>query len=255
MDLRRFPAAAAVYCIASALGATVISPAVNHGSVLLAQTGTMVGQVTLSPRITSRRPRFRLYTEYGPGSTPTAQPIMSEMRNVVIYLDSTAGLDSSSHPPRKLEVRQQNQTFSPHVLPVVAGSQVQFPNEDPFFHNVFSLSKSKTFDLGRYPEGSSKGVQFDHPGVVQVFCHIHSDMSAVVLVTPNAFFATPDTTGAYSIQGIPAGTYRVIAWHERAKPIVSTVRVQPGKAVHVDFNIPITDVEPASVSAPSPARP
>jgi plastocyanin len=165
------------------------------------------------------------------------------MANVVIYLDSAEGLKGIDRPAGKLEMRQQKEAFSPHVLAVVAGSQVQFPNADPFFHNVFSLSKTKTFDLGRYPEGTSKTVLFDRPGVVQVFCHIHSDMSAVVFVTPNAFFATPGSTGAYAIDGIPIGTYRVVAWHERAKPIASVIRVSAGKAAQLDFNIPITDVE------------
>ena len=213
--------------------------------MLYGQTGSVVGHVVLSPRISSRRPRFRLYTEYGPGSAPAAQSITSELAIVVIYFDSAEALTGESRATGTPQVRQLNESFNPHVLPVVVGSQVQFPNEDPFFHNVFSLSKSKTFDLGRYPEGSTKAIQFDRPGVIQVFCHIHSDMSAVVLVTPNGFFATPDSTGAYSIQGIPAGTYRLIAWHERAKPIVTTVRVQPDKPARVDFNIPIPDVESA----------
>ena len=167
------------------------------------------------------------------------------MANVVIYLDSSALLSGGKPSREPLEIRQVHQAFSPHVLPVEVGSDVRFPNGDPFFHNVFSLSKSKTFDLGRYPEGSSRDVTFDQVGVVQVFCHIHSDMSGIIFVTPNRFFVTPGNDGSYEIREIPPGTYRVVAWHERAKAIVSTVRVRAGQKTRLDFNIPIADVEPA----------
>jgi plastocyanin len=212
---------------------------------LPAQTGTIEGQVVLSPRITARRPRFRLYTEYGPGSAPGPQTITNEMANVVIYLDSAFGSPAEKPLTGAPQIRQVNESFRPHVLPVMVGSDVQFPNGDPFFHNVFSLSRSKTFDLGRYPEGSTREVHFDQVGVVQVFCHIHSDMSGIIFVTPNRFFATPGSDGSYAIRDIPAGTYRVVAWHERAKSIVSTVKVEPGKTAKLDLNIPIADVESA----------
>jgi plastocyanin len=167
------------------------------------------------------------------------------MANVVIYFDTANTLAS---PPgsvaRPFEVRQEGEAFHPHVLPVPVGSSVDFPNRDPLFHNVFSLSKAKTFDLGRYPQGASKSVRFDRPGAVQVFCHIHSDMSAVIFVTPNEFFATPDQRGTYALERIPPGTYRVTAWHERARPVTAVVQIEPGKTTRIDFNIPIADVEP-----------
>ena len=211
------------------------------------ETGSLEGQVILSPRLSSRRPRFRLYTEYGQaGAPPAARAESNEMANVVIYLDSVLPTEvpaPDSAPP--LEMRQSGETFLPHVLPVVAGSTVSFPNGDPFFHNVFSLSKPRTFDLGRYPKGASKSVRFDRPGVVQVFCHIHSDMSAVVFVAPSRLYATPTPHGTYRIAPIPPGTYRVTAWHERTRPISATVRVEPGRPTRLDFNIPITGADSA----------
>jgi hypothetical protein len=120
----------------------------------------------------------------------------------------------------------------------VRGARVEFPNQDPLFHNVFSLSAARTFDLGRYPEGTSKSVVFDRAGVVQVFCHIHSDMSAIVLVLENPFFAVPDS-GRYVIAGVPAGDYRLTAWHERIRPIVHPVHVVAGETTRLDLNIPI----------------
>jgi plastocyanin len=225
------------------LGSLVLPSAERHG-VLMAQSGTLEGQVLLSPRISARRPRFRLYTEYGQAATVTAPPDTNEMANVIIYLDSAAF--NGSAPDSAPEMRQVNETFKPHVLAIVAGSSVDFPNEDPFFHNVFSLSRPKSFDLGRYPQGSSKRIRFDREGVVPVFCHIHSDMSGIVFVAPNRFFISPGVQGSYRLEGIPPGTYRITAWHERAKPVKATVRIEPGKTSRLDFNIPITNVESAS---------
>jgi plastocyanin len=227
----------------AALGAVL--PGFDSSPALPAQTGTLEGQVVLSPRLSSRRPRFRLYTEYGqPSTRSTGTADINEMANVVIYFAAAPELADRPDGPRlpgSLEVRQEKESFIPHVLPVPVGSTVAFPNRDPLFHNVFSLSKARTFDLGRYPQGASKSVQFDRPGVVQVFCHIHSDMSAVILVTPNRFFTTPDQQGAYRIPDIPPGTYRVTAWHERARPVTAELRVEAGGTTRLDFNIPIAD--------------
>ena len=154
--------------------------------------------------------------------------------------------DAAGAAPTRLAVEQRGETFAPHVLPVLRGSTVEFPNEDPVFHNVFSLSSSRSFDLGRYPKGTSKSVRFDRPGTVQVFCHIHSDMSAVVLVLNNPFFTIPAAPGRYAIDGVPAGDYRLVAWHERIKPIVRRVRVQAGETTILDLDVPL----PAPAEAP-----
>lgn len=210
-----------------------------------AQQGSLEGHVVLSSRIASRRPRFRLYSEYGqPAVPPATRADTNEMSNVVIYMESAAGTEAVVPQSGPLRIEQSNEAFVPHILAVTIGSTVDFPNKDPFFHNVFSLSRAKTFDLGRFPEGSSKSVMFDHVGIVQVFCHIHSDMSAVVMVLPSGRFTSPGAGGEYSILHLPAGTYRVTAWHERAKSIAATVRIEEGKTAHIDFNIPISDVEP-----------
>jgi plastocyanin len=207
--------------------------------------GRLEGRVTLSRDLAARKPRLRLYSEYGPGAFPAARTDTSELPNVVVYLDSTMPAvprPATSGGGRTIE--QRHESFTPHVLPVLVGATVAFPNRDLVFHNVFSLSSPKTFDLGRYPQNASKSVRFDRAGVVQVFCHIHSDMSAVVLVLPNPFFAVPDSTGHYVIDGIPAGDYRVVAWHERARRSVQRVRVTDGQTTVLDFNIPLPLVEP-----------
>ena len=203
-------------------------------------TGRIQGSVLLSPALSARKPRIRLYGDYGPGSIPAPKnSTASEFSNVVIYLDSVQTGDAEVGATVRLVIEQRSETFKPHVLPVLRGSTVEFPNEDPVFHNVFSLSSARSFDLGRYPKGSSKSVKFDRAGTVQVFCHIHSDMSAIVLVLDNPFFTIPVAPGQYAIDGVPAGEYRLVAWHERIKPLIQRVRVRAGETTILDLNVPL----------------
>jgi plastocyanin len=201
-----------------------------------AATGRIEGEVLISTALSTRRPRFRIYNEPGQGARPPA-PQTQEITNVVLYLADTAGLPAGS--PATARVEQEDERFVPHVVPVVRGSTVEFPNGDEVFHNVFSLSSAKSFDLGRYRKGASKSVVFERSGVVQVFCHIHSDMSAVVLVLDNSYFATPSSAGRYAIDDVPPGEYTVVGWHERIHPVQRTVRVVAGQTARLDFNIPL----------------
>jgi plastocyanin len=195
--------------------------------------------VTISTTLSARRPRFRIYADPGPGSRPPASaPEAAEIRNVVLYLEHAPALDAAT-PPVRATMRQEDERFAPHVLPILQGTAVDFPNEDDVFHNVFSLSSARTFDLGRFPKGSAKSVQFDRAGVVQVFCHIHSDMSAVVLVLDNAFHTVPAANGRYVLEGVPPGEYTVVGWHERIRPVLRKVRVTAGETARLDFNIPL----------------
>ncbi len=144
----------------------------------------------------------------------------------------------------RASIAQRDERFSPHVLPVMLGTSVEFPNEDDVYHNVFSLSSAagvngRGFDLGRYPKGSSRSVTFGRPGVVQVGCHVHSDMSAFVLVLSNPFFASPGEDHRYVLEDVPEGDYTIVGWHERIKPIVRHVRVIAGQTSTLDFNIPL----------------
>jgi len=214
-------------------------------------TGRIEGNVVVSTTLAARRPDFRIYADPGTGSIPPAQSrdrLAAELKNVVIYLDG----DSTTlpAPPERLDRRrhgsiaQHDERFVPHVLPVVRGAVVQFPNEDNVYHNVFSLSSAaapngKGFDLGRYPKGSSKAWTFDIPGTVQVFCHIHSEMTAFVLVLPNPYFASPSDDHRYAIEDVPEGDYAILGWHERARAVVKRVHVTAGQTTTVDFNIPL----------------
>ncbi|HEX6789706.1 MAG TPA: hypothetical protein VF247_00220 [Candidatus Krumholzibacteria bacterium] len=133
-------------------------------------------------------------------------------RDVVVYLEGP-GIGAAARDARKPQLKQINQSFEPHVLGVPVGTTVEFPNGDLVYHNVFSYSKTKKFDLGYYGKGKSKTVTFDKPGVVQVFCDIHSNMSAYVLVVNSPFVTQPDETGAYDFGDLPNGSYTLRVWH------------------------------------------
>jgi len=121
------------------------------------------------------------------------------------------------------------------------GSTVSFPNEDPIFHNVFSLSKARAFDLGYYPAGETREVKFDAPGIAQVYCHLHSDMSAAVVVVPTQWYSQPDEHGSFSFPGLPAGSYRVVLWHKSAGFFIRKVELEEAGTLDFSFKIPIKE--------------
>ncbi len=208
-----------------------------------AATGTLAGTVRLGPWLSQRRKRVSLYPELRPAAAPQGDHrVEAELTNVVVYLENAPTLEGGRPVPAgPFRMEQVGETFVPHVLPVVAGSTVEFVNADPIYHNVFSLSKAASFDLGRFPRGSSRSVRFDEPGIIKVFCHIHSDMSAVILVLDHPYFARPDVEGKFSMPGIPAGRYTVTGWHERARPIRREVTIEPSGRAEISLAIPIED--------------
>jgi hypothetical protein len=122
-------------------------------------------------------------------------------------------------------------------LAITTGTTVDFPNSDAFYHNVFSLSKTARFDLGRYAAGRSKSVRFDKPGIVRVFCDIHSHMNAFILVFSHPFFALTNAEGRYGIENVPPGSYNVIAWNEGIASDPKPVAVPEGAAAELDFTL------------------
>ena len=164
----------------------------------------------------------------------------SELDNVIVFVNSAARIDS---PPRQVTIRQTNEEFIPHVVAVTAGSTVEFPNDDLIFHNVFSLSRTATFDLGRYPRNTTKARTFTKPGIVKVFCHLHSHMSAIVRVFGHPYFASPDRNGRFTIPDVPAGRVEVTAWHERAGEVTHSAMIEAGSTAELTFSLPLTDPE------------
>jgi plastocyanin len=157
-------------------------------------------------------------------------------RRSVVYLDPAPrpAFDAREEPTARMD--QRNKTFVPHVLAIVAGTTVDFPNSDYTYHNVFSLSKAKSFDLGRYAVGRSKAVRFERPGIVRVFCDIHSHMSAFILVFAHRYFAVTDEDGRYRIDSIPPGTYTVMTWNE-STPLDAQRVVVPDAGGEVELNV------------------
>lgn len=140
----------------------------------------------------------------------------------IIYAESVDGHTPIRPVRRKLA--QENKSFTPSVLAIPAGSTVDFPNEDPIFHNVFSLSRPEPFDMGLYRAGASKSRVFSQPATYRVFCNIHPQMTAVILVLPTSWIVEADSSGAYRI-GLPPGRYRITAWSDRAQPSSTEITV------------------------------
>jgi plastocyanin len=203
-------------------------------TIVMAQArGSIRGRLDIGRR--SRTPERRPeVSEVGAAAMRDAQ----DLRRGVVYLETAPAAALEEREPSRATLDQRNETFVPHVLAVTVGTVVDFPNSDRTYHNVFSLSKPKRFDLGRYASGRSRPVQFDRPGVVRVFCDIHSHMSAFVLVFNHPFFDIADADGRFRIDGVPAGTYNVIAWYEGDARANRSVSVPNAGVVDLDFVVP-----------------
>jgi plastocyanin len=159
-----------------------------------------------------------------------------DLRQSVVYLESAPSLAFPDREPQRATMDQRNETFVPHVLAITVGTTVDFPNSDNIYHNVFSLRGPRPFDLGRYAAGRSKAVRFDRPGIVRVFCEIHSHMSAFILVFNHRYFAVTSADGRYQIGRVPPGRYTLVAWNEGAiRESRAVVIPADGGAVEADF--------------------
>ncbi|MEO8025713.1 MAG: hypothetical protein ABI823_04545 [Bryobacteraceae bacterium] len=147
-----------------------------------------------------------------------------DFSGVVVWLEPVNG--AAAAVPRRARMVQKDKRFTPHVLPIVVGSAVDFPNFDPIFHSAFSNYNGQLFDVGLYAPGTSKSVRFARPGIVRVFCNIHASMSAVIVVLDSPYFTTSAKTGDWEITGVPAGEYRVHVFHERATAATLTSLTQ-----------------------------
>lgn len=191
------------------------------------------GRVGIGIPVATRRPSAA-YTPRSVSAAPLAPA--AEVRHVVVYLRDAP---PRAMPPVRVEIVQRNETFVPRVVAVPVGSVVAFPNADPIYHNVFSLSRARAFNLGRYPRGQSKEERFDKPGIVRVFCDIHSHMSATVIVFNHPWYAIPDADGRFELADVPAGDRELTAWHERLGETTQRIQVETGRPTVADFTLPV----------------
>ena len=201
--------------------------------------GSAAGEGAIRGRVELRRiapPAERRPTVADLG-TPAALRDISDRLRSVVYLESAPRRAFDEAERGHAVMDQRDERFVPHVLAITTGTVVDFPNSDHIYHNVFSLSKTKPFDLGRYAAGRSKPVTFDRPGVVRVFCDIHSHMNAFILVFGHPFFSLTDTDGRYRIDNVPPGTYNLIAWNEGVSSEPKPVTVPEGGAAELDFTL------------------
>lgn len=163
------------------------------------------------------------------------------LTDFVIYVDEAPASIAPGTTPVAITT-QRNAVFEPHVLPIAVGTSVKWPNLDDIYHNVFSMSEPKVFNLGLYHQERVPVLTFDKPGRVDVFCAIHSQMHCIILVLPNQFFDKADANQRYAIKNVPAGTYKVRAWHERLPSLVKEVVVPAEGEVRVDFTLGLAEL-------------
>jgi plastocyanin len=199
------------------------------------ETGTIHGSVRLKSRVRGNAIPTAAYTpraveRYQPPPTP-------EISYVLVYLKGIAF--HGALPAMSGAIVQEHEAFVPRVLAVTRGSSVSFPNSDPIFHNVFSLSGAGLFDLGRYPRGQSRSRVFPKAGLVKVYCHIHSQMSASIMIFDHPFFTAPRDDGTFEIAGVPAGRYTIVGWHERVGERSRSIEVAAGEQTETELSLPV----------------
>lgn len=207
--------------------------------------GDIEGIVRITRSLTKKRVVVDTYAPRGGASANGAAPEdIDEWGRTVVFIDSSISPAQTKSPLPLQQIAQRNRRFEREVIVVQAGATVSFPNEDPIFHNVFSLSKSKSFDLGYYAIGQTRKIQFDKPGPVQVFCHLHPNMNAAIMVVPNGYFTQPASGGEFKIAGVPTGRYTLRLWHKSAGYLQEEIEVLAEGKTQVKFLLPLATTKP-----------
>jgi plastocyanin len=189
--------------------------------------------VTFSTRAIVRNPR---------------DPKAGSSKNVVVWLTPVGAPVPALATDKPYRLVQHNKKFDPHILVVPVGALVEFPNHDPYFHNVFSLFEGKRFDLGLYEAGSTRTVRFDKVGVSYIFCNIHAQMSAVVISIATPYYAISDSQGDIVIPNVPEGRYKMQVWYETAPDAIKSMTREIMLTQH-DSSIAPLKIEAANVPA------
>ena len=224
--------------------------AVSHTAFAEGTGGSVFGKVILAPHAILIPNRNRMYQPRGKridDGEDTRKKGKNVMQDVVVFVSDELPMDGqfaersyhSSAIGKTVAMVQKNKTFIPHVLPVLIGTTVSFPNKDPIYHNVFSLTRGHKFDLGKYGrKATSKNYTFEHsgfkePGLIQIFCDIHRHMKAYILVLENPYFTQPDSNGYFRIKGIPEGKWQIYVWHPLVKYLTEPIEVRENSPVEL----------------------
>lgn len=220
--------------LVAALGAVALgSPVASAEQGQAPANGGIRGRLDIRRLARPAEVRPAVSSVGGPGPRDAA-----DLRRGVVYLDSAPRGAFDEREPARAVLDQHNERFVPHVLAVMVGTVVDFPNSDATYHNVFSLSRTKRFDLGRYAAGRSKSVRMDRPGVVRVFCEIHSHMNAFILVFNHPFFDVTTPDGRFELPAVPPGNYTLVGWYEGEARITRAVVVPPIGWTEVELVVP-----------------
>ncbi len=205
--------------------------------------GEIRGKIIITKGNEANRPAVKVdrynthhSSSLGSAANPANVPAYKLSQQSVLFLESDRLKGQKFPIPTTRPVMDQRDImFSPRVLPILVGTIVDFPNSDNLFHNVFSYSQTKDFDLGRYPTGESRSVLFERAGIVRVYCDIHAHMNATILVLDNPYFATPDDEGHYSIRNIPEGLYTLKLWFGRDIVETRSVTIKSGEITTINL--------------------
>jgi plastocyanin len=192
------------------------------------RVGSIEGQVAMP------KPRIRRTADRYPGATAGTANAVQSIPAVVFLRGRVPG---ARFETERVRLAQNDTSFVPAVAVIPVGGIVEFPNHDPFFHNVFSYSSPARFDLGRYPQGESKQVRFEEAGIVRVYCEVHETMRSAVIVNENPFYAVLQPDGSFSIRNVPEGRYELELWHPDVRGKVVPIVVESGKATRVSLQL------------------
>jgi plastocyanin len=205
-----------------------------------AQASEVRGEITLAKEMVKKALPAAVYDLRGIAVHDKPNPAgPGRFGRVAVWLEGGSPAPAAGNAT----MQQQGRRFEPDLLIISPGSKVNFPNLDPIFHNIFSLSRTQPFDLGYYAEGKSHEAVFSRQGVVQVYCHVHPEMYGVIVVTSSRWTAKPAADGTFSWSDVPPGKYRVVVWQRSAGLIHKTISVPESGFVEVKFNLPEDDID------------